>query len=194
MEKWFALQLFSDKNNPSPNTSKYARELLDWLALNDQDEWIKRWEKRHFQFHIVKGFSLVAGLFMGLGSTYLIVEAFTIIPFFAAIPFTFWPIIILPMAIVAGAAYGMLTYNAVTDMINNNTVVKWYNKIRDDLSQGLTVRNVFIASTAVFLVGLAVALTICTAGTWWTIATNARPLFDWMKKCQVLLWELSIPL
>lgn len=61
------------------------------------------------------------------------------------------------MAIVAGAAYGMLTYNAVTDMINNNTVVKWYNKIRDDLSQGLTLRNVFIATTAVFLVGLALA-------------------------------------
>lgn len=194
MEKWFALQLFSDKNNPSPNTSKYSRELLDWLALNDQDEWIKRWEKRHFQFHIVKGFSVVAGLFMGLGSTYLIVEAFTIIPFFAAIPFTFWPIIILPMAIVAGAAYGMLTYNAVTDMINNNTVVKWYNKIRDDLSQGLTVRNVFIASTAVFLVGLAVALTICTAGTWWTIATNARPLFDWMKKMPSFIMGIINPI
>ncbi|ABQ56988.1 TPA: ferrous iron transporter IroT [Legionella pneumophila] len=194
MEKWFALQLFSDNNNPSPNTSKYARELLDWLALNDQDKWIKRWEKRHFQFHIVKGFSVVAGLFMGLGSTYLIVEAFTIIPFFAAIPFTFWPIIILPMAIVAGAAYGMLTYNAVTDMINNNTVVKWYNKIRDDLSQGLTVRNVFIASTAVFLVGLAVALTICTAGTWWTIATNARPLFDWMKKMPSFIMGIINPI
>lgn len=194
MEKWFALQLFSDKDNPSPNTSKYSRELLDWLALNDQDEWIKRWEKRHFQFHIVKGFSVVAGLFMGLGSTYLIVEAFTIIPFFAAIPFTFWPIIILPMAIVAGAAYGMLTYNAVTDMINNNTVVKWYSKIRDDLSQGLTVRNVFIASTAVFLVGLAAALTICTAGTWWTIATNARPLFDWMKKMPSFIMGIINPI
>lgn len=194
MEKWFAMQLFADKDNPSPNTSKYTKELLDWLALNKQDEWIKRWEKRHFQFHIVKGFSVVAGLFMGLGSTYLIVEAFTIIPFFAAIPFTLWPIIILPMAIVAGAAYGMLTYNAVTDMINNNTVVKWYNKIRDDLSQGLTVRNVFIATTAVFLVGLALALTVCTAGTWWTIATNARPLFDWMKKMPSFIMGIINPI
>ncbi|HAZ7574101.1 T4SS effector ferrous iron transporter IroT/MavN [Legionella sp. PATHC032] len=194
MEKWFALQLFSDKNNTSPTPSKYTKELLDWLALNKQDEWVKRWEKRHFQFHIVKGFSVVAGLFMGLGSTYLIVEAFTVIPFFAAIPFALWPIIILPMAIVAGAAYGMLTYNAVTDMINNNTVVKWYNKIRDDLSQGLTVRNVFIATTAVFLVGLALALTVCTAGTWWTIATNARPLFDWMKKMPSFIMGVINPI
>lgn len=194
MEKWFALQLFSDKNNPSPTPSKYTKDLLDWLALNKQDEWIKRWEKRHFQFHIVKGFSVVAGLFMGLGSTYLIVEAFTVIPFFAAIPFALWPIIILPMAIVAGAAYGMLTYNAVTDMINNNTVVKWYNKIRDDLSQGLTLRNVFIATTAVFLVGLALALTVCTAGTWWTIATNARPLFDWMKKMPSFIMGVINPI
>lgn len=194
MEKWFALQLFKEKKNPTIKESKYTKDLLDWLASHEQSKWIQQWEKRRFQFNIVKGFSIVAGLFMGLGSTYLIVEAFTVIPFFAAIPFTFWPILILPMAVIAGAAYGMLTYNAVTDMINNNTIIKWYNKIRNDLSQGLTIRNVFIATTAVFLVGLAIALTICTAGTWWTIATNARPLFDWMKKMPSFIMGVINPI
>jgi hypothetical protein len=88
---------------------------------------------------------------------------------------------ILPMAAIAGTAYGLLTYNAVTDLINNNTVVKWYNKLKEDLKQGVTLRNLFMTTTAVFLVALAVALTVCTAGTWWTIATNARPLFSWMS-------------
>jgi hypothetical protein len=182
MEKWFALQLFQpkDKNNIDP--SEYTKTLQQWLAQHDQDKSQELIKKRRATFHIVKGFSGLAALFMGLGSTYLIVEAFMVIPFFAAIPFVTWPIIILPMALIAGTAYGMLTYNAVTDLINNNTVVKWYNKLHKDLSQGLTVRNVFMATTATLLVGLAIALTVCTAGTWWTVATNARPLFEWMKQ------------
>lgn len=182
MEKWFALQLFSSKEKHNTAESEYAEKLQLWLAKHHQKDYQKRLENRSFHYNIVKAFSVLAGLFMGLGSTYLIVEAFTILPFFAAIPFALWPLIVLPMAVIAGAAYAMLTFNAITDMINNNTVVKWYNKISQDLSQGLTLRNVFIASTAVFLVGLALALTVCTAGTWWTIATNARPLFEWMKK------------
>ncbi|KGP64317.1 membrane protein [Legionella norrlandica] len=192
MEKWFALQLFSDKG--STKNSKYNKELMDWLDTHERDEWVKRLEKRRFQFHIVKAFSLLSGLFMGIGSTYLAVEAFSIIPFFAVIPFTFWPILIVPMAVIAGAAYAMLTYNAVTDMINNNTVVKWYNKLRNDLSQGLTVRNIFMATTAIFLIGLAITLTVCTAGTWWTIATNARPLFDWMKKMPSFIMGVINPI
>lgn len=192
MEKWFALQLFSSKQKS--DDSDYAIKLRTWIAQHHQAEYQERREKRAFQYNIVKAFSALAGFFMGLGSTYLIVEAFTLIPFFAAIPFTFWPIIILPMAIIAGAAYGMLTYNAITDMINNNTVIKWYNKIRQDLSEGLTFRNVFIASTATFLVGLALALTVCTAGTWWTVATNARPLFEWMKNMPSFIMGVINPI
>ncbi len=182
MEKWFALQLFTAKNKTTANESIYAQQVRGWLEHHGQQEWQERIEGRRSRFNIAKGFSILAGLFMGLGSTYLIVEAFSIIPFLAIIPFTFWPIIIVPMALIAGAAYGMLTFNAITDLINNNTVVKWYNRLRHDLSQGLTPRNVFMATTAVLLVGLAIALTICTAGTWWTVATNARPLFEWMKR------------
>ncbi|BCA96967.1 hypothetical protein TUM19329_33280 [Legionella antarctica] len=182
MEKWFALQLFSAKDKITEHESKYAQQVQVWLEQHEQQEWQKRIEARRVKFNIAKGFSVLAGLFMGLGSTYLIVEAFSVIPFFAIIPFTFWPIIIVPMALIAGAAYGMLTFNAITDLINNNTVIKWYNRLRYDLSKGLTPRNIFMATTAVLLVGLAIALTICTAGTWWTVATHARPLFEWMKK------------
>ena len=181
MEKWFALQLFPSRENRT-DESDYAKNLDQWLAKNQQEEWQKLLKKRTKQFLNVASFSTLAGIFMGLGSTYLIVELFSLIPLFVAIPFTFWPIFILPMSLVAGVAYAMQTYNAVTDIINNNTVLKWYDKIRQDLSKGITVRSVFMATTAVVLVGLAIALTICTAGTWWTIATSARPLFDWMRR------------
>jgi hypothetical protein len=194
MEKWFAQQLFLDKQSSTKKQTKYVEDLQNWLTEHEQAEWKERLEKRRFQFNLVRGFSLTAGLFMGLGTTYLIVEAFTVIPFFAAIPFTFWPVIILPMAIVAGAAYGMLTYNTITDMINNDTIIKWYKKLRDDFSKGITLRNLFLGATAVLLVSLALALTICTAGTWWTIATNARPLFDWMKNMPSFIMGIINPI
>ncbi|KTD76311.1 hypothetical protein [Legionella waltersii] len=194
MEKWFAQQLFLDKQNSTKKQTAYAEELQRWLAAHEQAEWNERLEKRRLQFNLVRGFSVTAGLFMGLGTTYLIVEAFTVIPFFAAIPFAFWPVIILPMAVVAGAAYGMLTYNTITDMINNDTVMKWYKKLRDDFKKGITLRNLFLGATAVLLVSLALALTICTAGTWWTIATNARPLFDWMKNMPSFIMGVINPI
>ncbi|WP_058493376.1 hypothetical protein [Legionella worsleiensis] len=193
MEHWFAQQLFAHEKNPDDHESPYAAELKIWLAEHHQSDYQKKLEQRSLRYTLVKGFSVLAGIFMGLGSTYLIVEAFAVIPFFAAIPFALWPMIIVPMAVIAGAAYAMLTFNAITDLINNNTVVKWYNKIREDLSKGLSLRNVFIASTALFLVSLALALTICTAGTWWTIATNARPLFDWMKKMPTFIMGVINP-
>ncbi|WP_392538676.1 hypothetical protein [Legionella sp. 227] len=180
MEKWFALQLFTTKEKKKQ--SAYTEELSQWLKDHEQNEWQARLQKRQSTFQIVKGFSLLAATFMGLGSTYLIVEAFSVIPLIAAIPFAFWPIFIVPMAIVAGAAYGMLIYNTVTDLINNDTLNKWYTRLRNDLSQGLTVRNLFMTAMAVLLVSLAIALTVCTAGTWWTVATSARPLFEWMKR------------
>lgn len=179
MEKWFALQLFATKDDPQ---TSYSQELREWLTQNQQAKWQAMYAKRKLTFHAVKAFSLLSATFMGLGTTYLVVEAFSVIPIMAAIPFALWPFIIIPMALIAGAAYGMLTYNTVTDLINNDTLNKWYQKIRADFAKGVTVRNVFIATMAVLLVGLAVALTICTAGTWWTVAKNARPLFAWMSK------------
>ncbi len=194
MEHWFAQQLFSNTNKSSDEPSPYAVELQEWLVKNHQGEWLERIKHRNSRFNIVKGFSALSAVFMGLGSTYLLVEAFTAIPFFAAIPFALWPLIILPLATIAGAAYGLLTYNAITDLINNNTVVKWYNKLKEDLKQGLTLRNLFMTTTAVFLASLAVALTVCTAGTWWTIATNARPLFAWMNKMPSFIMGVINPI
>ncbi|MDR3442172.1 MAG: hypothetical protein P4L65_04060 [Legionella sp.] len=184
MDKWFALQLFPAKEAASEEASDYILSLQQWMVEKDDDldkeTWKKTWqnrlEKRHIYFHLVKAFSTLSALFMGLGSTYLIVEAFT------AMSITIMPALILPMAVVAGVAYGLLTYNTVTDFINNDTVRKWFNKIRADLKEGLSLRSVGMALIATLLVGLAIALTICTAGTWWTVATNAQPLFTWMKK------------
>ncbi|CEK12025.1 hypothetical protein [Legionella hackeliae] len=188
MEKWFAQQLSGQVSNQTLSDSEtttvniYENQLKQWLSNHDQEEWQTKLKERRAHFNKVKLFSLLASIFMGFGTTYLLVEAFAAIPLLAAISMTALPFLIVPMAIIAGAAYGFLTYNAVTDMINNDTIRKWYNKIRHNLSEGLTVRSVFIATVAILLVGLAVALTVCTAGTWWTVVKHTRPIFTWMEK------------
>ncbi|RUQ88683.1 ECF transporter S component family protein [Legionella septentrionalis] len=179
MEKWFAVQLFRPVDD-TQELSPYEEELNAWLKEHDAQAFVKKYHTQKLAFNAAKIFSTLAGIFMGIGSTYLLVEAFTIIPFLAAIPFGVLPTLIIPMAVVAGAAYGMLTYNAITDMIANDTIRKWFRKIRDDWNNGLTLHSVFIGLSAVFLSVLALALTICTAGTWWSIARASRPLFSWM--------------
>lgn len=194
MEYWFAQQLFLKPGQSSDKQTPYALELQNWLDKNHQQKWHQLKEQRNRRYTIVKGFSALSALFMSLGSTYLMVEAFSVIPFFAALPFAFWPTIIIPMALIAGTAYGLLTFNTVTDLINNNTVVRWYNKLKADLKQGITPRSVFMAITATFLVTLAIALTVCTAGTWWTIATKARPLFPWMSRMPSFIMGIINPI
>ncbi|MDR3501951.1 MAG: hypothetical protein P4L79_05150 [Legionella sp.] len=181
MEQQFALQLFSDSE--SMPISDDTNRLRIWLSQQNQAVWQADFHKRRRNFQIVAAFSSLSALFMGLGSTYLIMEAFSAIPWIAVIPFAYWPFMIVPMAVVAGAAYGLLTYNTVTDLISNDTITKWFTRVHSHFKEErFSLRNLFMASISALLVGLAIALTICTAGTWWTIATNARPLFDWMSK------------
>ncbi|QRN02645.1 hypothetical protein GH742_01450 [Legionella sp. MW5194] len=184
MENWFALQLFAkdDEGEGMLPLTPYESRLREWLKTHQQKESQDLLASRQRLYRGVQAFSVLAAVFMGIGTTYLLVGEFATIPLLATIPFGFLPAIILPMAIVAGTAYGFLTYNAITDMINNDTLRKWYRRLRDDFKQGVTVKNVFMAVTAVLLLGLATALTICTAGTWWTVAKNAQPLFGWMVK------------
>jgi hypothetical protein len=174
--------------------TNYQKQLRTWLSQNKQGEKIELLKKRTTLFKKVAGFSIASGLFMGLGTSYLLVGEFAAIPVLAAIPFTLLPLIILPMAVIAGAAYALLTYNAATDMISNDTLRKWYYKMRNDLREKITFRKILIATSAVFLLVLAVALTLCTAGTWWTIAKNARPLFGWMGKIPGFVMGVINPL
>lgn len=189
MEKWFARQLISDDENNPLSGGEYQVELQKWLVNPPQSlvslkksEWVSRFHAQKIKFHFFKVFSSLSALFMGLGTTYLLVDAFGVIPVMASLSATALPLAIVPLAIIAGLAYGMLTYNAITDMLTNNKVLTMYRKLKANLSKGLTLRNSLMATTAVVLATLAVLLTVCTAGTWWTVAKNTQPLFTWMGK------------
>ncbi len=185
MEKWFAVQLFLEEDGKT----NYQKQLRIWLAQprDDRQSLLDMFQTKHrnrrLVYQLVKGFCAIAGVFMGLGTTYLLVEAFTVIPWFAALSVTTWPVLIVPMASIAGIAYGLLVYNAITDMIANEFINKWWKRLSHYFSEpNKTVRNVVMGLGLALMFTLTLALSICTAGTWWTVAKTTRPLFKWMEK------------
>ncbi len=188
MEKRFALMLFKKGDEEQ---STWVQSLRGWLnekpaLLRDATSKLNQYSKA---FWWMKHFSILASIFMSLGTTYLLVEAFSAIPFFASIAFASWPLFIVPMALIAGAAYGLLTYNAITDMYNSDTLNNWLKEfnIRE---KGLTVRT----GIAFSLVALALMLTVCTAGTWWTVVKETRPLLSWISRLPGFIMGLINPI
>jgi len=192
MEQWFASQLYPSAAEEA--LTSYAESVHIWLKQQQQQQWALRLQRHRVLYRLAGIMSVLSALFMGLGSTYLIVEACSVIPFVAVIPFAFWPLFIAPMAVIAGIAYGFLIYNTLTDLISQQTLQKWYQNLRNDFRQGITARNIFLATMSVVLAGLAITLTICTAGTWWTVASNTRPLFTWMSKMPSFIMRIINPI
>lgn len=205
MEKWFSLQLFAaDQAGRTP----YEATLRTWLIHTDREQkrqdTIQLLNSYQNSFWWAKYFSVFAGVFMGLGTTYLLVETFSIIPLFAAISVTTWPLLILPMAAIAGTAYGLLTFNSITDMIMDDTLREWlkylglvsrvtdaHNASSDEHKPTDTLLS---RTTAWVLILLALGLTICTAGTWWTVVKETRPLFTWIAKIPSFIMGVINPI
>lgn len=222
MEKWFAKQLFSDKE-PQTNYQKAMREWLERPRdgkLSLMEAFQAKRKYRHILYQILKAFCVLSSVFMAMGTTYLLVEAFAVIPLLATLPAAVLPILIVPMALIAGMAYGLLVYNAITDMIASEMVQTWFKKIGEDLapvppsyepqlSEDETLDKSNIAKpvsskrwwagvakisvlSVMFLVSL--FLSICTAGTWWTVVKTTKPLFSWMGKIPGFIMLVLNPL
>ena len=184
---WLKLrEKLSDLGRKSLDELIYVNQLRRYLD-SYRDKWQTKIEERSFLFTLAKVASTLAGVFMILGTTFLLVEAFAVLPFISLIPLGFWPILIMPMAVIAGLAFGMLTYNAITDMINNDIILKRYYKIKADIKKGITFSTGLMIAATVFLLAITIALTVCTAGTWWTVIKHTRPLFIWMGKIPSVL-------
>jgi len=186
MEKWFAWQLFN-LHQPTTQPSRYQQQLQAWLAKHDQAKYQqRRVELQQAQqpwFYLAGISSLIASIGMSFATSYLLLDAVANIPLLASISITWLPIIILPLALIAGTAYGCMTYSALHDMITQRTLEKWANKLTDYLTkQDWTINTAPIAIFEITLLALIISLTFCTAGTWRTIATQTPPLFAWMKQ------------
>ncbi len=140
MEKWFAKILFEPNHSSTP----YAKELDHWLHMHKPEivnDYRHQLTALSHQFYYLKLFSLVASLFMTFGSTYLLMDAFSAIPILATLSTPALAIIILPIAVIAGAAYGLQIYNSITDMAYNKTIATWSAKIIADVRQGKIINS-----------------------------------------------------
>ncbi|MDP3558957.1 MAG: hypothetical protein Q8R79_01220 [Legionellaceae bacterium] len=165
MEKVFTSLLYDQKTDYSNNV--YLKELQDWAKKQENYKTLHPdTQKRRWLFHAFKIFSVTAGLTVGAGTFILLIIAFATIPMLAVLPFEVGIFIILGMAPIAALAYSFLIYNAITDMVQNKTIQRLLQNIRQ---YGSTPENILRAIGAFLILGLTIALTVCTAGTWWTI-------------------------
>lgn len=196
LEKRFARLLYLERTADNEDAG------LPWAWFNnlpeapnkDSKRYTTELERRKYRAGWARGFSVLAGVFIGLSTTYLLVEAFSIIPFLAAISFTTLPYIIIPMAMVAGLSYALLSYNAWVDVISHNPITEWCYKIFDDVTTQPGIKSVIMSVMALALFALTITLTVCTMGTWWTVVNNTRPLFSWMAKLPVFIMGVINPI
>lgn len=194
--KWWPFKLFENtdsqdlQNNTNDietgninNIKEYKRKLHLYLKENLYiEKYNKKLPKRKTGSKFIKVLSSVCGCFMILGTSYLLIEAFAVVPLLAAIPFGILPAIVVPLAIIAGIAYGIQTYRSLDEMLNSDIVSSRLAKIRADLKNGL---NFYTGTKLVIfflLLGLAITLTICTGGTWYTVIKYTKPVFSWLSK------------
>ncbi|MCC5791249.1 MAG: hypothetical protein JJT82_01370 [Legionellaceae bacterium] len=191
-EKYFCDGLFPPKGQ-EPSLSSYDASLLAWLQEQGAPKTQAQLANRHRQYRLAMAFSAICGALMALATVYLMSGALLTLPFVAAVPFAALAALIVLASVLAGAAYACLTYNSITDMIHNDTLNRWYQRMKRDLVTKPDVRALAMAAVAVVLTGLAVVLTVFTAGTWWTIVKESPALFQWMKRIPTFFSKLVMP-
>lgn len=99
--------------------------------------------------------------------------------------------VILGFSIVAGAAYCVIMYNTMLDLIHNESLSKMAKNVWAKLSEG-TVQSVFYGLGVVSLVALGVFLTFATAGTWWHAVDSSVSLLGQTQAAARVINIISI--
>lgn len=179
LEKLFAQTVFGD---PRDVSGEYQTTFLNWLNQRDASLrpqfWIDYKQKQAtLQKWIAMPLSLLAGVFSALGTTFLLFETINIVPALAAVSLNVWGIAFIPLALVAGLSYGLLTYNSITNFMINNPFSHWFGKIMQTGKDKRYIEATVMAVAFTALCGLAGALTVCTAGTWLTIVNENSSIY-----------------
>lgn len=185
----FARHLFN-LNEKEEKQSEAMKELRAWFEKKGGKSYLNKYRLRSSIFVVGGVFSIVAGACIAAGTGYLLFDTFMTLPFLAAVPAAALPAIILSLAVVSGVAYALITYNSITAMINNRTLQKLYTTLKTDFqTKGLCLSNVVKGLAAMLFIGLTVALTVFTGGTWWTIGQNLNFLFHkaWILGCTICI-------
>lgn len=180
MEKTFIRHL----ENPEDRNNEPS--LQQWILNKNLHKIFEETLRKKRVMYALGGiFSVTTTVFMSVGTSYLLMESIGSVSLFAFLSAASLPAIIIPLSILAGIAYGMLAFNSITDMINNNTLVRWARKVKgywlnDEGKFHLSAKGVVFSIAALALAALAVTLTVLTAGTWWTVVQKTKPVISWL--------------
>lgn len=182
LETMFAQMVLDGADGAKEEDSPYQQRLLEWLNEQDDDLKPESWraykdKQATLQSAFAVPLSVLAGVFSALGTTFLLFETITIVPALAAISLNVWCVAVVPLALLAGSAYGLLTYNSTTDFMINNPFSNWFGKIKRKWDDDHIAESVVMGAAFSALCGLACALTICTAGTWMTIVDENSSIY-----------------
>lgn len=195
-EKWFATQLLKEQSDEATvYATEYEKELQKWLEQkpdNRKAKYQQALSNIRLDFTFLGGIAgTLSALVMTTGMTYLLMDGVLSLPWLAAVPMLTSPLIIIPIAAVAGIAWGLLIYNVVTEMLYHETVQKWWTNFEKNLTS-----NKIKAARDICLILLAVAMTILTAGSWFYIVMTKQPLFsamkDWVIRLSVAIFNLIV--
>ncbi len=177
MEAWFSEIVFN--KGKDIKRSEIEEGVLTAFKDDKLDDLINTYKKRAPYYTAGKVLGAIAAVCSSLGTIYLFGQALPLMPVLAGLSASLaFPIITL--SIFAGLGYGYMVYNAVADMVTNQTLKKFYYRIQEYRKKG-PWHAVGMITLTVSLVALAVVLTIFTAGTWWTIATKSGDALLWLK-------------
>lgn len=192
MERWFG-QILLAKEGSSILEFKFAHNLKNEISEITQNiDWEMRYDSLRFYNRLLLVFSAVASILMSLGTIYLLLDTLAVLTFFSFAPLAA-PFVIIPLALVAGMAYGFLTYNSLSEFILKNDMFEWVKSFfQADTYKN--PKNIGIAIFGVFVIALNIGLTICTAGTWWVIINQSRPLWGWMQNTAISLLQKATPI
>lgn len=185
----FAQHLF-DLDSDEKDLSDDVKALRQWFRDHEAAAFQKHRFIRLGLFTVGKLFSIVAGCCICVGTGYLLFDAFMTIPFLAAVPMGVLPVLILSLAAISGIAYALITYNSITSMLNNRTLQNFYQTLKSDFqTHGFSFSNMVKGFGALLFLALTTALTVCTAGTWWTIGQNLAFFIEqsWIIACTVFI-------
>lgn len=178
MEAWFS-ELVFDKDKNIERSQIESEVIAVFKQGSELDDLINTYKKRAPYYTVGKVLGGIGALCSTLGTIYLFGQALPLIPFIAGFSVSLaFPIITL--SVFAGLGYGYMVYNAVADMITNETLKKYYHRIQAYRKKGPWHAAGMVALT-IIVVGMITMATLFTAGTWWTIATKSGDAFLWLK-------------
>lgn len=188
MQRYFAKEFFDE-----PTSDEIKISHLKFFFNNENNAKYIQVIKKNIQVkrkQINAGFyfSVISAALFSIGSVYLILETL------ATLTFITLPLpAILAMSAICGAAYGLLTYNSLSDLVWNNTIQDWLKDLKNSIARPNKTKAILKVTLSIGLVVLAACLTIFTAGTWVTIGKHCKNLPGILMKIPAFISKILIP-